>query len=73
MNEEETSLAIGRPRKELDDPINSLLVVINKLVDIENTMDYRGGKIEEIQDNLHGIIDLLEKSKKWETWQYILP
>lgn len=68
MNEEETSLATGRPRKELDDPINSLLVVINKLVDIESTMDYRGGKIEEIQDNLHGIIDLLEKSKKWETW-----
>jgi hypothetical protein len=64
MNEEETSLAIGRPRKELDDPINSLLVVINKLVDIESTMDYRGGKIEEIQDSLHGIIDLLQKSKK---------
>ncbi|MGB7958381.1 MAG: hypothetical protein WCF46_00670 [Nitrososphaeraceae archaeon] len=64
MNEEETFLAIGRPRKELDDPINSLLVVINKLVDIESTMDYRGGKIEEIQDNLHGIIGLLEKSKK---------
>jgi hypothetical protein len=64
MNEEETSLAIGRPRRELDDPITSLLVVINKLVDIESTMDYRGGKIEEIQDNLHGIIDLLEKSKK---------
>lgn len=64
MNKEETSLAIGRPQNELDDPINSLLVVINKLVDIESTMDYRGGKIEEIQDNLHGIIDLLEKSKK---------
>ena len=64
MNEEVTSLAIDRPRNELDDPINSLLVVINKLVDIESTMDYRGGKIEEIQDNLHGIIDLLEKSKK---------
>lgn len=64
MSEEETSLATGRPRTELDDPINSLLVVINKLVDIESTMDYRGGKIEEIQDNLHGIIDLLEKSKK---------
>lgn len=64
MNEEVTSLAIGRPRNELDDPINSLLVVINKLVDIESTMDNRGGKIEEIQDNLHGIIDLLEKSKK---------
>jgi hypothetical protein len=63
MNNEETSLAISRPN-ELDDPINSLLVVINKLVDIESTMDYRGGKIEEIQDNLHGIIDLLEKSKK---------
>jgi hypothetical protein len=63
MNNEETSLAIGRPN-ELDDPINSLLVVITKLVDIESTMDYRGGKIEEIQDNLHGIIDLLEKSKK---------
>jgi len=64
MNEEETSLPIGRPRKELDYPINGLLVVINKLVDIESTMDYRGGKIEEIQNNLHGIIDLLEKSKK---------
>lgn len=63
MNNEETSLAIGRPN-ELDDPINSLLVVITKLVDIESTMDYRGGKIEEIQDNLHGIIDLLEKSKR---------
>ena len=64
MNEEVTSLAIGRPRNGLDDPINSLLVVINMLVDIESTMDNRDGKIEEIQDNLHGIIDLLEKSKK---------
>ena len=57
-------MAMGKPRTELDDPISSLLVVINKLVDIESRTDYQGSKIEEIQDNLRGIIGLLERSKK---------
>jgi hypothetical protein len=65
MNEEGDSMAIGKPRTEPDDPISSLLVVINKLVDIESRTDYQGSKIEEIQNNLRGIIGLLEKSKKW--------
>jgi hypothetical protein len=64
MNEEDASMAIGKPRTELDDPISSLLVVINKLVDIESRTDYQGSKIEEIQDKLRGIISLLESSKK---------
>jgi hypothetical protein len=64
MNEEDASMAMGKPRTELDDPISSLLVVINKLVDIESRTDYQGSKIEEIQDNLRGIIGLLERSKK---------
>ncbi len=57
-------MAIGRPRSDLDDPISSLLVVINKLVDIESRTDYQGNEIEEIQDNLRGIIGQLERSKK---------
>ena len=57
-------MAIGRPRSDLDDPISSLLGVINKLVDIESRTDYQGNAIEEIQDNLRGIIGQLERSKK---------
>ncbi|MFZ0554220.1 MAG: hypothetical protein WAM26_02920 [Nitrososphaeraceae archaeon] len=57
-------MAIGRPRTDLDDPISSLLVVTNKLVDIESRTDYQGNEIEEIQDNLRGIIGQLERSKK---------
>lgn len=57
-------MAIGRPRSDLDDPISSLLGVINKLVDIESRTDYQGNEIEEIQDNLRGIIGQLERSKK---------
>ena len=57
-------MAIGKPRTELDDPINSLLAVINKLVDLESRMDYQSSTIEEIQDNLRNIIGLLERSKK---------
>jgi hypothetical protein len=64
MKEEDVSMAIGRPRSDLDDPISSLLVVINKLVDIESKTDYQGNEIEEIQDNLRGIIGQLERSKK---------
>ena len=56
-------MAIGRPRSDLDDPISSLLGVINKLVDIESRTDYQGNAIEEIQDNLRGIIGQLERSK----------
>ena len=56
-------MAIGRPRSDLDDPISSLLVAINKLVDIESRTDYQGNEIEEIQDNLRGIIGQLERSK----------
>lgn len=57
-------MAIGRPRSDLDDPISSLLVVTNKLVEIESRTDYQGNEIEEIQDNLRGIIGQLERSKK---------
>lgn len=66
MHEDDTSMVIGKPRTELDDPINSLLVVINKLVDLESRTDYQSSAIEEIQDNLRGIIGLLERSKKWD-------
>jgi hypothetical protein len=64
MHEEDTSMAIGKPRTELDDPINNLLIVINKLVDLESKTDYQSSAIEEIQDNLRSIIGLLERSKK---------
>jgi len=57
-------MAIDKPRTEFDDPINSLLVVINRLVDLESRMDSQSSTIEEIQDSLRGIIDLLERSKK---------
>ena len=64
MDDSDTSMAIGNPRTEFDDPISSLLVVINKLIDLENRMDYQSSTIQEIQDNLRTIIDLLERSKK---------
>ena len=64
MHEENTSIAMGKPRIEFDDPINNLLVVVNKLVDLESRMDYQNSSIEEIQDSLRSIIDLLESSKK---------
>ena len=55
---------MGKPRIEFDDPINILLVVVNKLMDLESRMDYQNNSIEEIQDSLRSIIDLLESSKK---------
>lgn len=64
MHEENTSIAMGKPRIEFDDPINILLVVVNKLMDLESRMDYQNSSIEEIQDSLRSIIDLLESSKK---------
>jgi hypothetical protein len=64
MYEEDTSMALSKQRTELDDPINSLLVVINKLVDLEGRTDYQSSTIQEIQDNLRSIIGLLERSKK---------
>jgi hypothetical protein len=64
MHEENTSIAMGKPQIEFDDPINILLAVINKLVDLESRMDYRNSSIEEIQDSLRSIIDLLESLKK---------
>ncbi|HZD36138.1 MAG TPA: hypothetical protein VE130_13120 [Nitrososphaeraceae archaeon] len=64
MYEEDTSITIGKPQTELDDPINSLLVVTNKLADLESRMDYQSAEIEEIQDNLRNIVSLLEKLKK---------
>jgi hypothetical protein len=64
MHEENTSMAMGKPRIEFDDPINILLVVINKLVDLESRTDYQNSSIEEIQESLRSIIDLLESSKK---------
>jgi hypothetical protein len=64
MQEEDRSFPIGKPRTEFEDPINSLLVVVNKLVDLESRMDYQDSPIEEIQDSLRRIIDLLERLKK---------
>lgn len=64
MYEEDASIAIGKPQTEPDDPINSLLVVTNKLADLESRMDYQSTAIQEIQDNLRSIISLLEKLKK---------
>lgn len=66
MDDSDTLMAIGNPRTEFDDPIGSLLVVINKLIDLESRMDYQNSTIQEIQDNLRTIIDLLERSKKWD-------
>ena len=63
MDENDTSMAIGNPRTEFDDPISSLLVIINKLIDLESRMDYESSTIQEIQDNLRTIIDLLERTK----------
>lgn len=65
MNEEDSSMAISKSRTEFEDPINSLLVVVNKLVDLESSIDYQNGPIEEIQDSLRRITDLLERLKKW--------
>ena len=65
MQEEDSSMAIGKPQTEFEDPINSLLIVVNKLVDLESRMDYQNSPIEEIQDSLRRIIDLLERLKKW--------
>ena len=64
MYEDDTSITIGKPQTEPDDPINSLLIVTNKLADLENRMDYQNAAIEEIQDNLRNIVSLLEKLKK---------
>jgi hypothetical protein len=64
MDDSDTLTAIGNPRTEFDDPISSLLVVINKLIDLESRMDYQSSTIQEIQNNLRTIIELLERSKK---------
>jgi hypothetical protein len=64
MQEEDSSIAIGKPRTDFEDPISSLLIVVNKLVDLESRMDYQNSPIEEIQDSLRRIIDLLERLKK---------
>ena len=64
MYEDDTSITIRKLQTEPDDPINSLLVVTNKLADLENRMDYQNAAIEEIQDNLRNIVSLLEKLKK---------
>ena len=57
-------MAIGKAQTEFEDPISSLLIVVNKLVDLESRMDYQNSPIEEIQDSLRRIIDLLERLKK---------
>jgi hypothetical protein len=64
MDDDDASIAIGNPQSELDDPINRLLVVTNKLVDLESRMDYQSTAIDEIQDSLRSVIDLLEKLKQ---------
>ena len=66
MDENDASIAIGNPQSELDDPINRLLAVTNKLVDLESKMDYQSTAIDEIQDSLRNVIDLLEKLKQWD-------
>ena len=57
-------MAIGKQQAESEDPINSLLVVVNKLVDLESRADYQNGPVDEIQDSLRRIIGLLERLKK---------
>ena len=64
MDENDASIAIGNPQSELGDPINRLLAVTNKLVDLESKMDYQSTAIDEIQDSLRNVIDLLEKLKQ---------
>ena len=64
MDEHDASIAIGNPQSELDDPINRLLAVTNKLVDLESKMNYQSTAIDEIQDSLRSVIDLLEKLKQ---------
>jgi hypothetical protein len=64
MQEEDNSMAIGKQQAESEDPINSLLVVVNKLVDLESRADYQNGPVDEIQDSLRRIIGLLERLKK---------
>jgi hypothetical protein len=64
MQEEDNSMAIGKQLAGSEDPINSLLVVVNKLVDLESRADYQNGPVDEIQDSLRRIIGLLERLKK---------
>jgi hypothetical protein len=64
MPDEDTLIGFVRTGTELDDPINNLLIIVNKLVDLENSMDYQSSAIEEIQDNLRHIVGLLERLKK---------
>jgi hypothetical protein len=64
MNDEDISKTIEYPRVENDDPISSLLIVINKLVDIESRNEHHDSDIQEIQDSLRNVIEILDKSKK---------
>jgi hypothetical protein len=64
MNDEDISKTIEYPRVENDDPISSLLIVINKLVDIESKNEHHDSDIQEIQDSLRNVIEILDKSKK---------
>lgn len=64
MNDEDISKTIEYPRIENDDPISSLLIVINKLVDIESKNEHHVSDIQEIQDSLRNVIEILDKLKK---------
>jgi hypothetical protein len=64
MNDEDISKTIEYPRVENDDPISSLLIVINKLVDIESKNEHHDSDIQEIQDSLRNVIEILDKLKK---------
>ena len=64
MNDEDISKTIEYPRVENDDPISSLLIVINKLVDIESKNEHHDSDIQEIQDSLRNVIGILDKLKK---------
>jgi hypothetical protein len=64
MNDEDISKTIEYPRVENDDPISSLLIVINKLVDIESKNEHHDSDIQEIQDSLRNVIEVLDKLKK---------
>jgi hypothetical protein len=64
MNDEDISKTIEYPRVENDDPISSLLIVINKLVDIESRNEHHDSDIQEIQDSLRNVIEILDKLEK---------
>jgi hypothetical protein len=64
MNDEDISETIENLRVENDDPINNLLIVLNKLVDIESKKGHQNSEIQEIQDDLRNVVEILDRLKK---------